>query len=94
MGAVKTEILPLGHSTNAEDYHQKYALRNSSEVARELLTIYPDPVKFRESTAAARLNSYCSGHGTAAQLERDLPKLGLSEKLGRELLAEVKARGR
>ena len=93
VGAVKTELLPLGHFTNAEDYHQKYALRGS-ELSKELLEVYADPVKFRESTAAARLNSYCAGHGTREQLERELPKLGLSERAQRELRAELAARGR
>ncbi|MFC1945961.1 hypothetical protein ACFLW1_02045 [Chloroflexota bacterium] len=43
------------------------------------------------STAAARINGYLSGHGTADQFAREIGLLGLSEK-GQELLIELAGR--
>lgn len=77
-GRIATEILPLGTFTVAEDYHQKYYLRGEREIAKELLAVYPDPAAFRESTAAARLNGYIGGDGSAAALQGEIGRLGLS----------------
>ncbi len=84
---VETEILPFRGFTVAEDYHQKYGLRGAQDLFGEIAAFYPDPAAFRESTAAARLNAYLAGEGDAADFERDLPRLGLSER-GRETLRE------
>ncbi|MCI0342944.1 MAG: peptide-methionine (S)-S-oxide reductase [Planctomycetales bacterium] len=84
---VETEILPFRGFTVAEDYHQKYGLRGARDLFREISTYYPDPAAFRESTAAARLNCYLAGSGEPADFERDLPRLGLSER-AREALRE------
>ncbi len=82
---VQTEIVPLTKFWIAEDYHQKYRLRAERELVGELLAIYPDPKDFVASTAAARINGWLDGHGGAAQLERDIGRLGLSPA-GQELL--------
>lgn len=82
---LQTEIVPLAKFWIAEDYHQKYRLRGESELAKEMLSIYPDARDFVASTAVARINGYLDGHGTAAQLERELGRLGLSPA-GQELL--------
>jgi peptide-methionine (S)-S-oxide reductase len=77
----------------AEDYHQKYALRGSA-IGREAEAWYPDDeAGFEDSTASARLNAYVAGWGTAEQLERELPGLGLSPAAGGALLERVRARG-
>jgi len=57
-----------------------------------MLAYYPEPRAFCDSTAAARLNGYVAGWGSAEQLERELPSLGLSRASGEALLARVKAR--
>jgi hypothetical protein len=44
-----------------------------------------------DSTACARLNGYLSGHGSATQLEEELPKLGLTPTLADALRSEVAA---
>jgi peptide-methionine (S)-S-oxide reductase len=90
--AVTTEVLPFTGFTRAEDYHQKYSLRHSP-AGREVLARTGEGAPFTDSTAAARLNGYVAGHGDAAQLEAELPRLGLSDELGRRLLAELRARG-
>ena len=60
---VQTEIAPLRAFWIAEDYHQKYRLRNQDALAKELLAIYPGNADFVASTAAARINGYLDGHG-------------------------------
>ncbi len=63
----------------AEDYHQKYTLRQTPAIVNDLYTIYPDSADFRDSTAAARLNGYVAGYGDSNTLKKDLNNLGLSE---------------
>ena len=48
---LRTEIEPLGAFTNAEDYHQKYELRQTS-LMRDFKAMYPDANDFMNSTAA------------------------------------------
>ncbi len=77
---MQTAILPYPRFWVAEDYHQKYTLRNWKAVYREFAAFYPNPNDFRESTAAARANGYLAGHGSARQLQADIDRLGLSEQ--------------
>jgi hypothetical protein len=58
-----------------------------SKLFDELHRIYPDEWDLINSTAAARLNSYLAGYGTAANYQSELDKLGLSPA-GRTLLIE------
>jgi peptide-methionine (S)-S-oxide reductase len=55
---------------------------------REFGSIYPDGAAFANSTAAARINGYLSGHGTLTQFEEELPLLGLSPE-GEKKLREI-----
>jgi len=75
---VKTAILTLGKFYLAEDYHQKYELRNTAELMKEFAAIHPDAKDFVNSTAAARVNSYIGGSGTKEQLKAEIDLLGLS----------------
>jgi hypothetical protein len=86
---VATELVPYTGFTRAEDYHQKYYLRNQAELEKRFETIYPDPVRFTDSTAAARVNGYLGGYGSREQFEREAPGLGLSESELRALKALV-----
>jgi peptide-methionine (S)-S-oxide reductase len=70
----------------AEDDHQKYYLRQTSDLAKAMYAIYPDPADFRDSTAAARLNGYLAGYGDSETLKNNIDKLGLSESGKLELL--------
>lgn len=88
---VKTEILPYTSFTLAEDYHQKYQLRNSGSLMREFAAIYPKDADFVKSTAAARVNGYLGGNGSREQLEREIDSLGLSVE-GRERLRDAAAK--
>jgi peptide-methionine (S)-S-oxide reductase len=84
---IATEILPFSGFYLAEDYHQKYYLRQESILIKELSTIYPDISDFIDSTAVARLNGYVGGYGTPENLENELNSLGLSETGKMKLLA-------
>ncbi len=84
-----TEIADYSGFTLAEDYHQKYRLRNSS-LEREYLAIYPDLLDFVNSTAVTRVNGYLIGHGTPEQLESEIDTLGLSD-VSKEKLRRVVA---
>jgi methionine-S-sulfoxide reductase len=85
--AIVTEIRPAGIFFRAEDYHQKYYLRQQRQLAGEFISIYPRPKDFTDSTATARVNGYLGGNGTLDQLSSELPQLGLS-KIGQERLKE------
>ncbi len=73
-----TEIRPVQTFYRAEDYHQKWYLRNFSVLQRDFQSIYPDPRKLTDSTAAARVNGVAGRHYTRARLEAEIQSFGLS----------------
>jgi methionine-S-sulfoxide reductase len=89
---VKTAILPATEFTLAEDYHQKYYLRQAPVLFQEMSRYYPNLLDLVNSKAASRLNAYAAGYGSLALLEEELPDLGLSADTGAQLLAAVAAR--
>jgi len=89
---IVTEISPFSGFYLAEDYHQKYYLRQYSDLVKEFSAIYPDTGDFISSTAVARVNGYVGGYGTLESLEKELDSLGLSET-GKIKLLEIAGRG-
>lgn len=89
-GQVYTEIVPAPKFWIAEDYHQKYMLRNTRQLMNEFRAFYPKDADFVNSTAAARANGYVAGHGKRTVLEAELPSLGLSAEAGELLLGQLK----
>ena len=87
---IKTAILPLTTFWLAEDYHQKYELRCTADLLKEFKAIFPSEKDFVNSTAAARVNSYISGQGTAQQLKSEIDLLGLSAEGKKRLQSYVK----
>ena len=87
-----TEIVPMSVFYLAEDYHQKYYLRNESVLIEELSVIYPDDEAFIASTAAARLNGYARGYGVFVNLKEAQDNLGLSAA-GASRLKEIVDKG-
>lgn len=77
---IATRIETLDRFWLAEDYHQKYYLRNDPGLMSEFHSAYPDESDFVNSTAAARVNGYLYGAGSCAQLVSELEGLGVSER--------------
>ncbi len=88
---VLTAIEPLTEFYLAEDYHQKYRLRNDGLLLREFQALYPRAIDFVNSTAATRVNAYLDGHGSAAALQTEVERLGLSPAGRKHLTERVKA---
>ena len=87
---LSTAIEPLMKFTLAEDYHQKYYLRQEGRVMADFSSLYPDQADFRESPAAAKVNGFVSGMGAEKELKELLPRLGLSEEGEKQLLRRVR----
>ncbi len=80
VGELATRIELLSRFWLAEDYHQKYYLRNDRVLGREFAEMFGgDEAAIRESSAAARVNGYVAGDGTRVQLDREIDAFGLSE---------------
>jgi len=90
--SIVTEIIPFSGFFLAEDYHQKYYLRQELDLVKELNAIYPYISDFIDSTAVARVNGYVGGYGTLPKLDEELSSLGLSAS-GRNKLLEIADRG-
>ncbi len=77
---ILTEVRFLDRFYVAEEYHNKYALKRDRPLLREMEAYYPDPAALRESTAAARLNGYVYGIGSAIALESEIETYGLTPR--------------
>ena len=85
---VFTEIVPAEAFCLAEDYHQKYYLRQNDILMAEFSALFPDADGFTNSTAVARANGYAGGNGSQAQVEDEIDRLGLSPA-GQEALRKL-----
>ncbi len=83
---IYTEVLPYTGFTLAEDYHQKYRLRQEQDLFKEFETVYPSAGGFVNSTAAARVNGYLGGYGTPEELKKEIDSYGLSTAAKKRLM--------
>jgi hypothetical protein len=88
-GDIVTRLLPLTGFYMAEDYHQKYMLRNHTVLLDEFEMKYPHVEDLISSQAVARVNGYLGGNGNCDQLKSEIYGLGLSESGSKKLLKEV-----
>lgn len=77
-----TLILPATTFYNAEDYHQKYRFRWNKSLFKQLNL---SDEKVITSHIAARINGWCHGFGSQAQIEEEYKQLGLTEEQAKEL---------
>jgi len=82
-----TRIRPAATFYRAEDYHQKFSLRRHPALLRALQAYYPNADDLTDSTAAARLNGYLAGQGSAATLAAEIDDYGLPPALREKLRA-------
>lgn len=85
---IVSTLAPLGDFHLAEDYHQKYYLRQTADLMKEYAALYPNNKDFINSTAVMRVNAYIDGMGTLAALEKEVDTFGLSPQ-GKQKLLEV-----
>lgn len=76
--AIATEVMPAGEFYLAEDYHQKFFLKQHRDLVKEFTAIYPEAKNFVASTAVARVNGYVGGNGSEAEFRKEIGNLGLS----------------
>jgi peptide-methionine (S)-S-oxide reductase len=77
---IHTAVAPLRAFNLAENYHQKYLLKQRPDLTADMSRIYPLKRDFIDSTAVARLNGYVGGYGSSDQLAREIDSLGLSDE--------------
>ena len=76
---IRTPIREAGAFHVAEDYHQKYRLRGDPVLRKAFEKVCPDDAALRDSTAAARVNGWLAGYGTATEYRAAREQLGLPE---------------
>ena len=83
---IQTAILPLEKFYLAENYHQKYQLRQYRQLLADFKAMYSRDIDFINSTAAARVNGYVGGHGSREEMQLNIESLGLSAASRKRLL--------
>ncbi|EYC13957.1 hypothetical protein Y032_0042g625 [Ancylostoma ceylanicum] len=77
-GNIETYVVKLDKFYQAEDYHQKYWLRNKKDIFDELKL---NDSQVADSVLAAKMNAFCAGYTDFSELEELKREHGLSESL-------------
>ena len=87
-----TQVVAAAEFYTAEDYHQKYYLRQIPGLLAELTAIYPDTEDFLNSTAVTRINGYLGGYVALETVQAKVDDFGLSAEGKQQLLDAVSRR--
>ncbi|KAL0491363.1 peptide methionine sulfoxide reductase [Acrasis kona] len=87
VGSTAVLIQRIGDFYLAEDYHQKFYLRQNSDVLKELNL---DNEALINSPIATRFNCYVSGRGDYEEAKKDVANLNLSEGVSKRILNRLK----
>ncbi|KHJ83142.1 hypothetical protein OESDEN_17161, partial [Oesophagostomum dentatum] len=77
-GDIETYVVKLDKFYQAEDYHQKYWLRNRKDIFDALKL---NDAEVANSVLAAKMNAYCAGYTDFSELEELKREHGLSDSL-------------
>jgi len=69
-GRVTTDITAFTEFFPAEEYHQKYMLRQMPQLMDELRSVFTSDEEMMASTVAARLNGLLGGHGSLEGIQK------------------------
>lgn len=86
---ITTALEAAGAFYPAEDYHQKFLLRQSHWIFSELRSLFQEASDFAASTAAARINGYLGCNGDPVMLQTQIEDFGLSRAVQEHLIKEV-----
>ena len=83
---IQTKIKELNKYYLAEDYHQKYNLKDEGGlIIGEFKDMYPES-NLVNSTAAAKVNGYIVGYGNRDKLEESISDFGLTSETQEKLI--------
>jgi peptide-methionine (S)-S-oxide reductase len=85
-GTIHTQILPFSTFYRAEDYHQKYYLRQRRGIVGLVREAFPSEEDFVNGTITARLNAFIGGYLVRAEFEKEMGSLGLPAEQSRRIL--------
>mmetsp|Transcript_14228 Transcript_14228/g.19831 ORF Transcript_14228/g.19831 Transcript_14228/m.19831 type:complete len:132 (-) Transcript_14228:178-573(-) len=86
--SITTLIEPAGTFYNAEDYHQKFFLRQNPELIELCKGLSNE--EFRDSRLTARLNALAGGYCNEDVFNSEILSLNLSEQTKKDLIRSVK----
>lgn len=87
---VRTQILPAEHFYDAEDYHQKYILRQHKQIFKSLGL---SDNELKQSPLAAKLTGYLGGYGGYDRLDAEIDSWGLNDSQKEMVRYYVKKKG-